>query len=185
MVTSTTANLSGAVPTPSRREFLSYALGASVALAAAGSCGGLALFLQQQPKIGVLGGVFNIDLALLPTGDQPVAFSDALVWLSRTEAGLLALDAHCVFDRVLVRWSESNHRFECPQCGSSYQLDGTWIRFSATRDLDRYVLEVRTPYETRITPPAGTPISPLDAESVRLFTNQKILGESRFAKRFS
>jgi len=185
MVTSTKASLSGTPAAPSRREFLSYLLGGSVALAAAASCGGLAWFLQQQPKIGVLGGIFNIDLALLPTGDQPVEFRAASIWLSRVEAGLLALDAHCVFDRHLVRWSVTNHRFECPGCGSKFQRDGTWIEFSATRDLDRYVLEVRTPHETRITPPEGTPLSTLDAEAVRLFTNQKILGESRFSKRFS
>lgn len=186
MVTSTRTNLRGAPSTASRREFLAYALGASAALAAVGSCGGLAWFLQQQPKIGELGGIFDIDLALLPTDNLPTYFSDALVWLTRTEAGLLALDAHCVYDRVLVKWSVTNQRFECPGCGSKYQSDGTWIEFEvATRDLDRYVLEVRTPSETRVTPPDGTPISILDAEAVRLFTDQKIPGESRFAKQFS
>ncbi len=185
MVTSAKANLSGAAPNPSRRELLSYALGASVALAAAGSCGGLAWFTQQQLKKGVLGGVFDLDLADLPLSDQPVWFSDALTWLTHTEAGLLALDSGCVYDQVSVRWSPLNHRFECPLCGSKYQLDGTWIEFSATRDLDRYVLEVRTPAETRQTPPAGTPISIRDAESVRLYTDRKIPGESRLGKRFS
>jgi cytochrome b6-f complex iron-sulfur subunit len=92
------------------------------------------------------------------------------------ENGLFALDGQCVRDRHLFRWIENNHRFECPMCGSKYQLDGTWIEGPANRSADRYVLEVRTTDETHTTPADGSPISVADVQSVVVDTRHRILG---------
>jgi nitrite reductase/ring-hydroxylating ferredoxin subunit len=167
-------------PTPSRREFLNYAFGASIALMLAGSCGGLVWFTQQIPKKNVLGGVFTLDLAAVPTTPTvPAVFTPASAWLVNLDGRLVAFDAHCPFDRQLVKWAHVNQRFECPACGSKFQLDGSWIEFAAPRDLDRYVLEVRTTNGSRMTPPNGDPVSIEGAKSILLYTNNKILGKPR------
>jgi hypothetical protein len=166
-------------PIPSRREFLNYAFGASIALALAGSCGGLVWFTQQIPKKNVIGGVFDLNLADVPMSQtRPVVFTKALCWLVNIDGGLIALDGHCTFDRYLYKWAESNQRFECPLCGSKFQRDGTWIEDIAPRDLDRYVLEVRTSNGLRMTSSAGNPVSIAGAKSIALYTNEKILGKS-------
>ena len=163
---------------PSRREALNYAFGASIALALAGSCGGLVWFLQQIPKKNVLGGVFTLNLADVPAPQaEPVAFSEGLCWLVNIDGGLLAFDAHCTFDRVLFKWAHVNQRFECPLCGSKFQEDGTWIEDIAPRDLDRYVLEVRTSSGARTTPNNGDPVSIDGAKEILLYTNSKIPGK--------
>ena len=166
--------------TLSRREALNYALGASIALALAGSCGGLVWFLQQIPKKNVLGGVFTLNLADVPVPQpEPVAFSEGLCWLVNFDGGLLALDAHCTFDQQLVKWAHVNQRFECPACGSKFRLDGSWIEYAAPRDLDRYVLEVRTSSRAQTTPSSGAPVSIDGAKEILLYTNSKILGKPR------
>jgi hypothetical protein len=176
MTAAAKANSGGSL---SRREVLNYAFGASIALALAGSCGGLVWFMQQVPKKNVLGGVFELDLADVPTPQtRPVVFTKGLCWLVNIDGGLLALDGHCTFDRVLFKWAESNWRFECPLCGSKYRLDGTWIEDIAPRDLDRYVLEVRTSSGGRTTPSSGNPVSIDGATEILLYTNEKILGKA-------
>ena len=175
MTTSAKAN---PTPTPSRREFLNYAFGASIALALAGSCGGLIWFTQQIPKKNVWGGVFQLDLADVPMLQAtPIAFREGQCWLAYVDDGLLALDGHCTFDRALFKWAHSNHRFECPWCGSKFRLDGSWIEGIAPRDLDRYVLEVRTAQGSRTTPLEGDPVDVTGATSILLHTENKIFGK--------
>jgi hypothetical protein len=67
-------------PTPSRREFLNYAFGASIALMLAESCGGLLWFLQQQRiGYGAKTGLYQIELAHIPQpNDVPFAVENDL-----------------------------------------------------------------------------------------------------------
>jgi hypothetical protein len=112
--------------TPNRREFLSYVGGASLVLLAAGSCGLLARFLN-----GPTNGIYRVDLGKIPLPEKnPIGIPQGQYWLVNTSNGLLALDGHCTFWRdinrkeKLPRWVPFNHRFECPICGSKYQLSG-------------------------------------------------------------
>jgi cytochrome b6-f complex iron-sulfur subunit len=161
----------------SRREFLFYLGGASAAVFAAGTCGAAYWFTQQRISYGRNSGMFLLEVAELPTTTlAPLYYADGFFYLVLGENGLLALDGHCVRDYFLIRWVENNHRFECPGCGSKYQLDGTWIEGPANRSADRYVLEVRTPDETPVTPADGTPVSVADVQSVVVDTRRRILG---------
>jgi cytochrome b6-f complex iron-sulfur subunit len=168
------------VAKPSRREFLNYALGASVLLAGASTCAGLAWFTQQQISFKEGSGYFQIALYTLPeTGEAPVKAKDAWAWLV-SEAGLLfSLSSTCTYRGCFVRWSNYNHRFECPCCGSKFQLDGTYIEGPARRSLDRCELRITTHAKTIITPDDGAGLPFADATSIILNTNRLIYGAPR------
>jgi hypothetical protein len=161
----------------SRREFLYYLGGASLALFASGTCGAAYWFTQKRLQFGIESGIFLLsidDLSLLRFG--PIFHQASWSWLANTEDGLIAFDARCVFDGAIIRWF---NRFDCPACGSKFQIDGTCIEGPARRNLDRLSIEVRTPYGTRTTPPDGSPVSIDEATSLVLDTNRFIYGASR------
>src|SRR5690606_8255993 len=107
----------------SRREFLFYLGGASAALAAAGTCGAIYQFTQQRLVYGRDSGVFLLNADALPTqASAPVFYADGLFYLVLTTDGLIALNGRCVRDQYLIRWVDNNHRYECPACGSKFQL---------------------------------------------------------------
>lgn len=166
---------------PSRREFLNYALGASVLLAGAGTCAGLAWFSQQQRFVGTRGsGLFELALRELPLpGGVPVFFAEAQAYLTNPGAGLLALLAPCPFDRYVVRWSESNLRFECPGCGSKFHVDGAYLKGSAAQDLNKGTLLVTTAAGSASTSSDGSPVSVEAAQSILLDVQQQVRGKSQ------
>ncbi len=169
------------VPLPSRREFLNYALIASVGLAGAASCGGLLWFTQQQ-KIGygVKSGLFLLDQTSMPKlSDFPVFVRDAAAWLANINGSLVAYSNRCPFETCHIAWSEYFARFECPCCGSKFQLDGTYIWGASLRNLDQFVLQVTTNHTTYTTPDDGSPVPIRDAQSIVLNVNQIILGKPR------
>jgi hypothetical protein len=166
---------------PSRREFLNYAFGASIALLTMGSCGGLAWFLQQQRFVDdATSGLFRLDLEKLPLPQASPAFvREAQTYLSNSGNGLIALLGQCPYDRYLVRWSETNFRFECPGCGSKYQLDGAYIEGSAARDLSKGIVRVTTEQGVVITPPDGAPVPVENARFIVVDVKQRIPGTPR------
>ena len=138
-----------------RREFLNYVWGASMALFMAELGGAIFLFALPRFKEGEFGGQKTIGTVgdRLPAADaQPVAYGDVKLWLVNIgpqaaakgggKQGLLALYKVCVHLGCLYAWVDSNARFECPCHGSKYQLDGTYIEGPAPRDLDRFVVQL-------------------------------------------
>jgi hypothetical protein len=73
------------VAAPSRREFLNYALGASVLLACAGTCAGLGWFTNEYQRpiaFTEQNSYFSIDLETLPQpGELPVNLLEMRTWL--------------------------------------------------------------------------------------------------------
>ncbi|HVU12914.1 MAG TPA: Rieske 2Fe-2S domain-containing protein [Phototrophicaceae bacterium] len=168
-------------PLPSRREFLSYALIASVGLAGAASCGGIAWFLQQQ-KIGsgTKSGLFLLDFSNVPKpSDPPVFVRDAMTWLANINGDLVAYSNLCPFETCQIVWSEYFARFECPCCGSKFQIDGTYIWGASPRNLDQFVLQVTANHTTFSTPDDGAPVPMRDAQSIVLNINRLIPGKPR------
>src|SRR5262245_18328327 len=123
----------------SRREFLYYIWGASIALLTAESTGAIIWFSLPRFRAGEFGGIFNLDPATLPpTGASPVGFPSGKFWLSNQKDGFRALSMVCTHLGCLFKWVETNHRFECPCHGSKFQADGTKIKGlgPAPRNLD-------------------------------------------------
>jgi cytochrome b6-f complex iron-sulfur subunit len=170
----TAAAKTNPAPTPSRREFLNYAFGASIALILAGSCGGLVWFLQRQRiAYGEKTGLYLIDPSHVPQpGDAPLAVENDLAWLVNIDGGLVAFSGICPREGCHFRWAHWNHQFECPCCGSKFQIDGTYIEGPAKRSLDRLIVRINTQRGTITTPDDGSPVPFAGAISVVVDTDK-------------
>src|SRR5260221_7969861 len=128
----------------SRREFLFYIWGASMALLLAESAGVIVWFALPKFHAGEFGGLFSFDPANLPAkGAVPMPYSAGKFWLSHTNDGLLALSMVCTHLGCLFKWADANNRFECPCHGSKFYANGLKIPGNpavvgpALRNLDR------------------------------------------------
>lgn len=168
------------VSAPSRREFLYYIWGASIALFLGQSTVGLLLFAYPRFREGEFGGVFTVAADEIPeTGAPPVSKPAGRFWLSNHEDGFSALYGVCTHLGCLPKWVDTNGRFECPCHGSKFELSGKYIEGPAPRDLDRFqATVVFTDGTTAETNANGDPI-PLNGrtiQEVRVNTGARILG---------
>ena len=167
------------VSAPSRREFLYYIWGASIALLLGEATAGLVWFALPRFKEGTFGGVFSFAPDKVPAADSaPVNVAEGRFWVSQPNAGLVVLYGVCTHLGCLPKWSETNHRFECPCHGSKYQLDGTYIEGPAPRSLDRFATTLTFEDGSTVTMDAsGDPI-PLDGHGnvtrVQIDTGKRI-----------
>ena len=143
----------------SRREFLYYIWGASLALYLAQLSGLLVWFLIPRFREGEFGGLFPFDTANLPAiNASPVNVPDGRFWIANldsdvsdgsqrfwqaededsTAKGVVAIYKVCTHLGCIYAWIPANNRFECPCHGSKYRLDGRRIESPAPRSLDRF-----------------------------------------------
>lgn len=127
------------VSAPSRREFLYYIWGASIALLLGEAGAGLIWFALPRFREGTFGGVFNFPVDKIPLENAaPAQVPEGRFWVSQPTEGLVVLFGVCTHLGCLPKWSVTNHRFECPCHGSKYELDGKYIEGPAPRSLDRF-----------------------------------------------
>lgn len=172
------------VDAPSRREFMYYIWGASIALLLGQASAGLIWFAFPRFKEGEFGGAFPYDPENLPAaGTPPEWVASGRFHMSHTEKGLLALYGVCTHLGCLPKWVPGNTRFECPCHGSKFEIGGSWIEGPAPRGLDRFPVVVTYTDGSSVTTSTedGGPIV-LDAdktiESVSVNTGAKISGPS-------
>ncbi|WP_420645488.1 ubiquinol-cytochrome c reductase iron-sulfur subunit [Candidatus Leptofilum sp.] len=144
----------------SRREFLYYIWGASIALYAAQFSGLLIWFLLPRFREGEFGGKFVISVSELPPiNAEPVNVPAGRFWLVNLDTrqenvlmkkapdesdeiiGVAAIYKVCTHLGCIYTWTAANNRFECPCHGSKYRLDGRRIESPAPRSLDRFRME--------------------------------------------
>ena len=144
-----------------RREFLYYIWGASMALAAAEATGLIIWFAIPRFREGQFGGIFSVSMETLPAKNAPPAnFPDGRFWLVNLDTtveqgqermslapdeeepivGVAAIYKVCTHLGCIYDWNAANERFECPCHGSKYRLDGRRIESPAPRSLDRFEL---------------------------------------------
>jgi cytochrome b6-f complex iron-sulfur subunit len=172
------------VPGISRREFLYYAWGASMALLLAESAGTIIWFMLPRFREGEFGGTFVVGGGSLPleAGAAPVDFPEGKFWLSNSTDGVVALYKVCTHLGCLYKWVDVNNRFECPCHGSKYQSDGTYIEGPAPRSLDRFSITVLTKAGSElVTNLTGDPIpvAATDVEQIRVDTGTRIKRSGR------
>lgn len=143
----------------SRREFLYYLWGASMAVFMAGAGGATVWFALPRFREGEFGGVFEVGLDKVPPQNSPPEdFPEGRFWLVNVgqetvsdprqpqdypvEPGLKALYKVCVHLGCLYKWVTVNDRFECPCHGSKYLLTGSRVGGPANRNLDVFIIEV-------------------------------------------
>lgn len=143
-----------------RREFLFYIWGASMALFTAEFAGLFVWFALPRFKEGEFGGKFAVSIDELPAKNaEPVAFSEGRFWLVNLDTnesnermyqaedepspiiGVAAVYKVCTHLGCIYAWNQANERFECPCHGSKYRLDGRRIEDPAPRTLDRFEIE--------------------------------------------
>jgi cytochrome b6-f complex iron-sulfur subunit len=140
-----------------RREFLYYVWGASIALVTLQAAGLLVWFLIPRFREGEFGGDFSVSIDELPDiNAEPVNFADGRFWLVNLDTtqpnermyqapdepapiqGVAAIYKVCTHLGCIYSWTPANNRFECPCHGSKYRLDGRRIESPAPRTLDRF-----------------------------------------------
>lgn len=128
----------------SRREFLYYIWGASIALLLGEVGAALIWFGLPRFREGEFGGVIPVALEDLPeAGDAPLSIPAGRFHVSHTpEGGLVALYGVCTHLGCLPKWEPVAVRFACPCHGSQYEVDGRWITGPAPRGLDRFPLTI-------------------------------------------
>jgi len=147
----------------SRREFLYYIWGASIALFTAEFAGLLVWFLIPKFREGEFGGKFTFPIGEIPgINDAPADKPEGRFWLVNLDTanpdgqermsrasdepedikGVAAIYKVCTHLGCIYSWNGPNQRFECPCHGSKYRLDGRRIEAPAPRSLDRFKVEI-------------------------------------------
>lgn len=143
----------------SRREFLYYIWGASLALFTAELTGLIIWFAIPRFREGEFGGNFIVSLDALPgVNEPPIANAEGRFWLVNLDTsqpnglmysapdedqpikGVAAVYKVCTHLGCIYSWNSATTRFECPCHGSKYRLDGRRVESPAPRTLDRFEL---------------------------------------------
>jgi hypothetical protein len=173
------SNHEDGTPKVNRREFLYYLLGGSAALLATGTCGTISWSMLPRARFGH--ELFHVTPQMIPVpNDAPFWFRNGRYWLSNNQAGLLALFGECPRDQTYYKWNELNWRFECPDCGSKFKLNGGYIEGPVRREPARFTIYVTTAEGKFQTPPDGSPINIENAQEIIVDTTSKILGRYLF-----
>ena len=163
------------VAAPSRREFLYYIWGASMALLLGQATAGLIWFSLPRFKEGTFGGVFDFAVTKFPeTPGAPPASEPAGRFhvIHAEDDSIVTLYGVCTHLGCLPKWVATNNRFECPCHGSKYQKDGHYIEGPAPRSLDRFLTTITfADGTTAVTDAAGDPIPLNDKQIVKIDIN--------------
>lgn len=168
------------VAAPSRREFLYYIWGASIALLLGEVGAGITWLAFPRFREGEFGGTFVFNPEELPAaGSEPASVPAGRFHVTRTDEGLRALYGVCTHLGCLPKWVPTNNRFECPCHGSKFQLSGAYIEGPAPRALDRFFTTVVYADGTSAETPADGGAIPLEDKAIaeiRVNTGSRILG---------
>ena len=204
----TTQTVPTAVMTTSmtRREFLYYVWGASMALFMAEFGGAQLWFALPRFRAGEFGGQFTFPVEQIPPPDaaNPIDFPDGRFWLINageqiafdprtpsgynTVTGTIALYKICVHLGCIYKWVPTNNRFECPCHGSKYFLNGVRLAGPARRNLDRFIIKAVDANGTVLAqtksgdmnndPEAGQPIPlPAGTAAIIVETGKRVQGD--------
>lgn len=169
--------------TVTRREFLNYVWGASMALMLVQTVGISVLFALPRFREGEFGGKIRVSASDFPAVNaSPTENNLGKFWMVNTDQGIQAIYKVCTHLGCLYFWDDLSRRFACPCHGSQFEYNGKWIAGPAPRDLDRFAFEILDADDNVIAEsPNGRPVPlPPNAASVRVDTGRKTLGDSHF-----
>jgi len=189
-------------PPLTRREFLYYLWGSSMAVFLAGAGGVSIWFALPRFREGEFGGVFTIPIEEIPAPDSdPKEFAEGRFWMVNVgdeilndprqpddyevNEGIRILYKVCVHLGCLYKWVPVNDRFECPCHGSKYLKSNARIDGPARRNLDQFLMQVLDAGGNVLAQTESTwagnregtslPI-PAGAVALRIDTGQRLLG---------
>jgi nitrite reductase/ring-hydroxylating ferredoxin subunit len=123
----------GCLQCEARRSFLKRA--------AESVAGYLALGVVPTFVAGVRFGADDVSYPI-PATDGVVVDKENEVILARRGNRVYAFALSCPHQRTMLKWLESDGRFQCPKHKSKYQPTGEFISGRATRNMDRYPIRV-------------------------------------------
>jgi cytochrome b6-f complex iron-sulfur subunit len=167
----------------SRREYLNFALLASLGFITISISGVTYFFAMPRFKAGEFGGLVTVGkVSDLPDIlANPENFPKVKFWLSNTDQGAFALYKVCTHLGCLYNWKDQDHKFVCPCHGSQFTKEGQYIQGPAPRSLDRFVMQAVDPVTGEIlaqTPEDGGPMPvPTNPDAViQVNTGERIRG---------
>jgi cytochrome b6-f complex iron-sulfur subunit len=166
-----------------RREFLYYVWGASMALFLAETAGISVLFALPRFREGEFGGKITVNASDFPkVSDAPVANNLGKFWMVTTNTGIVANYKVCTHLGCIFAWDGLGNRFACPCHGSQFQKDGTYIAGPAPRSLDKFALEAYDQSGALVAESNdGAPLAvSANAVTIKVNTGKKITGQSHF-----
>lgn len=125
---------------PNRREYLVYSLFISLLV-----LGGIFFWMTTQtlipdPDYIFLGNMNDFSPELPP---ELIYLNERRAWIVKTEAEIMILSGYTTHHTTYgYIWSPFNQRFEDPLTGSKFTPTGEFIEGIATRNLDRYEVEI-------------------------------------------
>ena len=125
----------------SRREFLNYVWGSSMALFLAQGVG--ITFWFALPRLHEFTASFSVQE--LPTPNQaPIRskVNNVLFFITHTDEGIAFLDDRCTHLGCHMPWSDPAKRFACPCHGAQFAHGGDYIAGPAPRYMDRYAFKI-------------------------------------------
>ncbi len=127
----------------SRREFLSYAWVAAMALFLAETGGIILVFSMPRFKEGEFGGRFEVGRVDRFDEGSATLFREGRFFLVRQGGEkFIALYQVCTHLGCLLRWDEEDQAYSCPCHGAKFAKDGTYISGPPPRSMDRLAVEV-------------------------------------------
>jgi len=166
-----------------RREFLNFAWLVSIGFFTVTSAGVTYLFSLPRFKEGEFGGIFTIGTVeeLPDTSSPPANYPKVKLWLSNTDAGVLALYKVCTHLGCLYNWNNQEVKFICPCHGSQFEKNGTFIQGPAPRSLDRFVVQIESQDGTVLAetdPETGAPLPVPDDPNalIKVDTGRRVMG---------
>lgn len=169
----------------SRREFLNYVWGASMALFLAQFGGISFLFAMPRFREGEVGGRFSQSVADFgyDANGLPNANNVGKFWMVKVGDTINAIYKVCTHLGCLYGWNSTGKIFACPCHGSQFEVDGKWIAGPAPRNLDRFKMQILDTSGNVIasSDEAGSMIKlPAGADRIIVDTGAKISGKAHF-----
>ena len=169
-----------------RREFLNYVWGASMALFLA-QFGGLSFFFAlPRARAGEFGGKIKVSVdQYTEAGEKkiPIANNQGKFWIVNTETGINALYKVCTHLGCIYPWADASNIFACPCHGSQFHLDGSYIAGPAPRSLDRFAFEIfdKAGASLGIFEKGEAVPLPAGADTIEVNTGAKVTGKSHLS----
>ena len=101
-------------------------------------------FLQPPGQARGFGEIVDLGPIheLPPPGSAPVLNPNGRFWLIHEAQGVSAIQQRCTHLDCLFSWDREKELFVCPCHGSEFDRSGFVLRGPATRDLDRFVVQL-------------------------------------------
>lgn len=118
-------------------------------------------FFKPLKKTNSFGGIVKVgtiaDLPLM--NSAPKLIPEGRFWLIHDQEGVFALHSSCTHLECRFSWDAEKNNFVCPCHGSEFTKKGTVLNGPASRDLDRFPVQLFSEDGELLSPAPGEKVS--------------------------